>query len=338
MNIDIYIIKSNHLTIRSKILEKTLDILKSLMNKNNYNVNFIDITNPTVEEIQNNLEFYNKHINLNSDEVDDDDFKNAMTKFNLQQLSNLFKHMKAYEIIKNSKTKHNFIIEDDIILLNEYINNFNDFLQLLKKIEYDIILTCLSVNDDNAKIDILLSSVYYKFLITKNSYFITPETAEKLFNYVNIIRFPIKNLLSKFIFDNKSTLKSYILNKHTIFEGSKLGLFPTSVNSNNHLIQNNNYIEFINMLNNNEDINIATQYYMNYGKDNPDFQYILGLIYYKNNKIKESIDILLNAIINLKKNEGFIPQYNDLINSFINISQFAQFDIENCFKKTGIYN
>ena len=49
----------------------------------------------------------------------------------------------------------------------------------------------------------------------------------------------MKLSLSKFIFDNKENIKSYILNKHTIFEGSKIGIFPTSVNTNNYLIQNN---------------------------------------------------------------------------------------------------
>ena len=40
-------------------------------------------------------------------------------------------------MIKTGTTKHNFIVEDDIILIDTYINNFNECLGLIKKMEYD---------------------------------------------------------------------------------------------------------------------------------------------------------------------------------------------------------
>jgi GR25 family glycosyltransferase involved in LPS biosynthesis len=319
------------------MLMTTLDLVIGMMKNNNFNVKIINILKPSIEDIEQNLTDYDKKINLNNDEINDPDFKTAQVKFNLAQLSNLHKHIQAYDIIKNSKTKHNFIIEDDIILLDEHKNNFNDFLKLLKTIDYDLLLTCLAMNDDN-KINVVPVNNYFKILLTKNSYFLTPSTAKKLYEYMSVIRFPMKLSLSKFIFDNKNTLKSYLLNKHTIFEGSKLGIFPTTVNTTNYLIQNNSYITLTNMINNNEtDLNKAYKHYMDYGRDNADFQHMLGLLYYKNKKYKEAIDILKLAVINFKKNEGYMIQYNEIINNCINIYQLYQDDIKDCFNKKGLY-
>jgi GR25 family glycosyltransferase involved in LPS biosynthesis len=336
IDIDIYVIKSEHLTLRNKMLITTLNIIIDMMKKNDYYVNVINIMNPTIEDIEKNISDYDKKINLNNDDITDPDFKTAQVKFNLAQLSNLHKHMCAYEKIKISKTKHNFIIEDDIILLDEYKNNFNDFLKLLKTVDYDIILTCLSMHDTENKINFIPVNNQFKILLTKNSYFITPSTAEKIYDYMNVIRFPMKLSLSKFIFDNK--LKSYLINKHTFLEGSKLGIFPTTVNTNNYLLQNNSYITLANMINNNEqDLNKAYKHYMEFGKDNPDFQHMLGILYYKNKKYKEAVDILKLAVINFKKNEGYMIQYNEIINNCINVYQFYQDDIKECFNKKGLY-
>lgn len=148
----------------------------------------------------------------------------------------------------------------------------------------------------------------------------------------------MKLSLSKFIFDNKENIKSYILNKHTIFEGSKIGIFPTSVNTNNYLIQNNNYVILANMYNNNEqDLNKAHKHYMEFGRDNPDFLHILGLLYFKNKRYKEAIEYLKLAVINFKKNDGYIIQFNETINNCINIHQLYQDDIKECFNKKGLY-
>jgi GR25 family glycosyltransferase involved in LPS biosynthesis len=339
MNIDIYVIKSEHLKKRNMILSNTLNTIVEIMKKIGYTINITNIFNPTVPDIETNIVEYNKSINLNPDDITDPEFKKLQTKFNLAQLSNLYKHRKAYEMIKDSKTKHNFIIEDDIILLPEYIENFTNFIKKLSSYEYDILLACLSNNEEKEPMDIVMSTVYFKVLISKCAYFITPSIGQKLYDYLEVVRFPLKLSLSKYIFDNKSDICAYILNKHTILEGSKLGIFTTSINSNNFLLQNINFIRFIEMLNNNEnDIKKIEEHYNNFGKDNSDFQHILGLIYFKNNKFKEAVEILKIAVLNCKNSEGYMIQNNELLNNAINIYQHYQDDIKDCFAKEGIYS
>ena len=109
MEIDIYVIKSEHLKQRCKMLLNTLDLICGIMTKNNYKIKIINILTPTIEEIETNLGEYDKKINLNNDDIIDPDFKAAQVKFNLAQLSNLHKHIHAYELIKKSKTNTNNI-------------------------------------------------------------------------------------------------------------------------------------------------------------------------------------------------------------------------------------
>jgi hypothetical protein len=338
MDIDIYVIKTEYLKNRNRLLITTLDKLIKIMNDNNFKTNIINVLSPTMEDIENNINDYNKNINLNPDDIKDDDFKKNQTKFNFAQLSNLYKHRKAYEMIKNTKTKHNLIIEDDIILLDENMQNFKDFMKILNKIEYDILLTCVYHNNNKPKIDYLLSNINHKILSSKNSYFISTETASKLYDYLEIVRFPIKLSISKYIYDNKDKIKSYILNKCTLLDGSKLGIFPTSINGNNLLIQNSNFIELVNMLNNDEqDINKIENFYNKNGKDNSDYQHIMGIIYYKKKMYKKAIDILKSGVYNLKNNDGYIAQFTEILNNCINMHQFSQDDIKDCFTKEGIY-
>lgn len=345
--IDIYVILSEHLINRKKSIEITLNKLKTLMINNNYEINISYITSPTEKDIDNNISEYNNKINL-IEHIEDNDFKQEQTKFNLAQLSNLYKHKKAYEIIKNNNNaKHNFIIEDDSIIMDDYINNINDCLGLIKRIEYDILFTCISDNNNSGKINIELSSLKYKILMMKSSYFINKETADKLYNYLDIIRFPIKISISKFIYDNKNVIKSYILNKHTIFEGSKLGIYSSSTKHSNFLIQNNYYIEMINILNelnktddekqNNLIIEKGIKHCETYGNNTPEFLHVLGLMFYKKNRYNDALNAMNKAVYCFKKNEGYVPSFNEILNNSINMHKYCQNDIEDCFNKSSIY-
>jgi hypothetical protein len=339
--INIYIIKSAHLPVRAKSIDITINKIRNMMKSQKIESNVIYITTPSVEEIEKNIEEYNKQINL-TENIEDEDFKKLQNKFNLAQISNLIKHRKAYELIKNSNNKHNLIIEDDAVILDDYVNNFNDFLKIINKIEYDILFTCISNNNTTAKrIEIELSTISFKILLCKSSYFITPSTATKLYDYLQVIRFTLKNSLSKYIYDNRDNLQSYVLNKHTILEGSKIGIFSSTIHPTNPQLQNNNYIEMINLYNKfDTDETIfdeILEFYNKNGKMNPEFQHLVGLLYYKKNDYNKALEYLQDAVMNIKKKEGYIPVFNEILNNCINMHKFCQDDIKDCFNKPGIY-
>lgn len=342
-DIGIYIITSEHLKLRFNHLNQQIVRLKGLFDKANYNYQFFQINNPSSNEIEKNLDKYKDRVQLNKDEIEDNDFKNLISPINTNQLSNFLKQEKALEMIKNSKTKINFIIEDDIMVIDEFANNFLDLLEKIKTHEFDLIFTSVAINDNSSEFKFIKSIEYFKVLIAKSSYFITNDCAANLLTYFEKIKFNYKINLSYYIWENKESVKSLIFNKNLLFEGSKIGLFSTSVNNNNFLYQNGEYVKLAQLIGNHEYLDDevvkkAEEIYNSSGKNNPDFQHSLGLVYYKNKNFKKAKETLIEAILNLKKTDGFICQHNEALNNCINMHQFEQSDIENVLKLPGIYS
>jgi hypothetical protein len=342
-DINIYLITSEHLKIRFNHLNHQIVKLKGIFDKLDINYNFIQINTPTNKEIENAIDKYKERVNLNKDEITDDDFKNLITPLNTNQLSNFSKQQKALEMIKNSNVKINYIIEDDIMIIDEFIDNFIKLLEKIKTLDFDILLTAIAINDTTNEDKFLNSYDCFKVLIAKSSYFITNKCAEKLFEYLNKIKFTYKLSLSHFIWENKKDIKSFVYNKNLLFEGSKIGLFTSNTNSNNFLYQNGEYIKLTQIVGNNEYIEDsvvkqAESIYNSSGKNNPDFQHTMGLIYYKNKDYKRAKEMLIDAVLNLKKADGYISQQNETLNNCINMHQFEQSDIDNVLKLNGVYS
>lgn len=342
--LNVYIITSENLKSRHGFLNNQLEKLKNIFNETNIKYNFNQISSPTQNYIEANLNDYKNKVNMNKDSIEDNDFKSFVNIINSAQLSNIYKHINAYEMIKTSNSKYNFIIEDDFFIIDEYINNFKKLLEKIKTTDYDLIFSCLSINNEKTtKYEFINSHENFKILLSKSSYFISPATATKLIDYLQIVSFNFKLSISKFIWENKDTIKSYIFNKHTLFEGSKVGIFTTSMNTNNFLYQNNDYITLSQLIGNDDYladsvVKKAEEIYNKAGKNNPDFEHTLGIIYYKNKNYEKAKDILKMSVFNLKRMEGFISPYNEILNNCINMHQFEQKDIENTLKLPGIYS
>ncbi len=179
--------------------------------------------------------------------------------------------------------------------------------------------------------------------MSKNAYLITPRCAEKLLKFLEKIRFTYKINLSYFIWENRYTIESYVYNKNTILEGSKIGLYTTSLNNNNYLYQNNEYLKLSQLVGSRDyiddfEVKTAEMVYNNCGKNNPDFEHSMGLIYYKNKNYKKAKEILIQAILNMKKTDGLISRNSEMLNNCINMHQFEQSDIEDALTINGIYS
>lgn len=341
-NINIYIITSDNLKLRFNNLNQQIGKLKEILENCNFNFNFHQINNPSNSEIEKNLDKYKEIVVLKKDEIEDDDFKNQVTPINTCQISNIAKHLKAYELIKNSDDKYHFIIEDDIIIIDEFINNIKTLFNKIKTTEYDLIFTGIAINKDG-DLNLINSHNYFKVLISKCSYFISKDCSIKLIEFLAKFRFPMKLSLSYFIWQNKETIKSFVSNKNLFFEGSKIGIFTSSINNNNFLYQNGEFVKLTQLIGDNEYISDdiikkAEDIYNNAGKNNPDFLHTLGLAYYKNKNYKKAKETLIEAVLSLKKNDGFLCQHNEILNNCINMHQFEQSDIENALKLPGIYS
>lgn len=342
MKINIYIITSDHLKLRFNNLNTQIGKLKEIFDKLSITYKFHQINNPSSSDIEKNLDKYKEIVSLKKDEIDDDDFKNQVIPINTSQISNIIKHLKAYELIKTSDDIYHLIIEDDIIIIDEFIPNFNLLLSNLNNFNYDLVFTGIAINQPN-NFNFIDSYKFFKVLVSKCSYFVSKECAVKLIDFHNKIRFPMKLSLSYFIWNNKNDIKSYISNKNIFFEGSKIGLFTSSINNNNFLYQNGEFVKLTQLIGDNdfvpnEIVKKAEEIYNSSGKNNPDFLHTIGLAYYKNKNFKKAKDTLIEAVMALKKNDGYISQHNEILNNCINMHQYEQSDIDNALKLSGIYS
>lgn len=340
--IDVYIITSEHLKHRFASLNQQITKLKSIFTSNDFKYNFHQINNPSHKDVENNINEYKDIVDLNKDIIEDEDFKNLVIPLNSNQISNFMKHKKALELIKKSKNKLNFIIEDDFIIIDDFITNFNEVLSHINNEYFDILFTSISMNEDKAN-EFKQTTDFFKIIVAKSSYFITNDCSIKLLDFLTKIRLTYKLNLSYFIWVNKNTIKSLIFNKNVCFEGSKIGLFPTSTAINNFLYQNSEFVKLNSIVSTkeeltDEDVTEAEVIYENSGKNNCDFQHTLALAYFKNKNYLKAKLMMINAVSNLKKNNGLINPQNEILNNCINIHKYEQKDIDNCLKFDGIYS
>lgn len=336
--INIIVILTKKLNNRTNYLNSSLLFLKNTIEKNNYICEISIIDNPDDKEINENIEIYNKRVNY--EKGDNEEYNKLIQGLTINQISNTEKHRKALEKVNNESI--NIIMEDDIIISKEYIKNIEYiFSKILKNENIDILILSDFIYNDN-ELELIDQNIYNKILISKSSYIINKKTANKLRNYLEIFKYDMKTSLSKFMEENKD-LKKYMLNKCTLLEGSKIGLFLSSTKSKNFLSQNSEFIELVKLTNKEKitevDYKMGEKIYNNLEYlDNADIQHLFGILNYKYKNINLAKKYMTLATINLKKNLGYISKSHEIINNTINIYKYEQLLLDDCKKNKSKYS
>lgn len=325
--LNIYVIQTKDLNNRNNNLNLNLNVLKSYAEKANFIVNIKVVNEPEKSFIINNIDLYNKRVKYDKEEgiYMDEKFNSVITNLNPYQISNIEKCRTILKLINTDDELH-YIVEDDIFMIKNFYENIKILFEKLydnSYIDWDILFTCLVDNMDDSELNIVNSRNSYKILMSKSSFFINAKTANLLYEYLNIFKYNLKIGISKFIWDNKD-IRSMTLNKHTVFEGSKYGLYPSSVSGGNFLYQNNYYIKLNNISNideiTEENINEALIIFNNVKSLNsPDILHTMGLIFYKKKDIDNAKKYFYEAYTSLKKNKGYISKSSEILNNTINI-------------------
>tara|TARA_B100001142_G_scaffold317538_1_gene358596 strand:+ start:2961 stop:3986 length:1026 start_codon:yes stop_codon:yes gene_type:complete len=337
--INIIVIHTPNLKNRTPYINSTLTYLKNTLEKNGFISNILISNKPEQEDILKDINEYNKRVNY--DKENNNIFDNLITSLNVNQISNIEKHRNALKLVKENEL--NLIIEDDLIISKDYIDNIDNLFKIiLTDYNSDILITSDFVSDEDTNLKLINFNNYNKVLITKSSYFINKNTADKLYDFLNILKYDMKTALSKFILDNID-LNVKLLNKCTFLEGSKVGIFLSSTKNKNFLSQNGNYIELIKIINNNtiDDnmYNNALELYKTLEYlDNAEILHLYGILQYKRGNINEAKKYMKEALLKLDKNYGFFSKTNDILNNAINICQFDQSLLIECKNNKSKYS
>jgi tetratricopeptide (TPR) repeat protein len=122
-----------------------------------------------------------------------------------------------------------------------------------------------------------------------------------------------------------------------LIEGTKIGIYPSSVNSVNYLYFNNEYIGLLKICNKDiiteDDIKDACELYKIVENINSsDIINVMGMIYNKNKNYKEAKKYFIQALNVHKKNYGYLQKNSNILNNCINIFQHDQDMLEECLK------
>lgn len=338
--INIIVIYTKSLNNRIQYINSTLTFLKNLFEKYNQVVNVITIDNPNHSDILNDIEKYNKRVNY--DKIENCEYNNHIIPLNPNQISNIEKQRNA--LLKVKEEEYNLIIEDDVIISKDYIENIELLIKNINILDnIDILITSDFIYKENKNIELISFKEYDKILLSKSSYFINKKTADKLFEGTDIFKYEYKVFLTKFLKENNDKIDTRILNKCTFLEGSKVGIFGTSLRNKNFLSQNSQYIELAKLVNlniiDNTIIKNATNIYKTLENlENPEIDHIYGLLYYKSNDINKAKQYINKAVINMKKNNNYCSKSNEILNNAINIYKLEQECFDECIKLKSKYS
>lgn len=344
LTLNIYVVHSPHLSSRLRYINSTIEMLKKMTEGIGYKVELNLVKEPSREQIEDNIEHHNKRVNY--DKEDDEQYNKLISPLNGAQISNIEKHRLIHKVIANASSDLHFVIEDDALIGEDYLHNIKTLFERLKDDSFrkgwDILFTCMADVESGA-LQLQDSRKSYKMLISKSSYLIKPVLAGKLYEYLETYKYTLKNAIGKYIWDHKE-VNAHVLNKHTFLEGSKMGLFTTSVNNSNFLFQNSHFVALARITAVHEEIGEqqlkeAEALYKQLEKlEDPDVLHTMGVIYYKSKDYANAKKYMTDASYKLQDKQGYVSRSSEILNNAINIYQYDQNQLEECKKKVSKYS
>jgi hypothetical protein len=355
IKLNIYIVYSEELENRHTTINSSISLIKDICMQKNIEAKINVISEPGKEHINKYITTFNSRVNYDKF-AGNNIYNELITPLNVCQISNFEKHRYIYKLIlENTKESEanelHLIIEDDIIVLKDYIANITELIEDLANTAneaantadaaWDILFTCLNVVNNPAKY--ININELYNIIISKSCYIIrNREMCAKLYEATNTFKLNIKLTLSKFLKDNNYIAKSY--NKITFIEGSKLGLYPSAVNPNNYLFLNNNYIALKQLSEKKDltedDIKKAEQIYSeSLNIQSIDIQNLMGIIYFNYKNYKKAKEYMTTSLNNLKNCKGYsIMKNNEILSNTINIYKYDQDLLAECIVAKSKYS
>lgn len=350
VKLNVFVVYSPHLENRANHINSTIDFIKNTSEKAGFVFNVNIIVDPSREYIDKNIELFKNRINYDKYPSVSDinkEFNSMIQILNPSQISNIEKHRGIYKhIMDQSEDDIYMIIEDDVVIGKEYIYNIEKLFNNLKdktfEDNWDILFTCLPSMKQEGKMKLEYIKDSYTTLICKSSYFIKPSLCKDLYKYTEVLKFTLKNSFARFFYENPHINAMY-LNKHTFLEASKIGIVPSSVNPNNFLFQNNQFILLTEISKlpviKEDDLKEANKLFeIAKQTDSADILHIMGIIHYKYKDYNKAKEYMSAAVDNLKKNKGYLQQNSEILNNCINMYQYEQENLEEYIKTTPKYS
>lgn len=255
-------------------------------------------------------------------------FNGLIKNLHIFHLSNALKHYKALEVIAQSEDNSiNIILEDDVSFDTKTI--FDKLEEVIDKYEPGsiVFLGMPNNNTQTSKLQLVPTDQLFEVLPYNDSYLVDKTAAKKLLESFLPIKFIANIQMSIAI--KKAGIKCYQTIPNIFVDGSKLGIFTSSMNANNILVFNPDYMKIREIVNKDfitsADKSIAEQLFANSPcAPHPDFQYLRAQYYSKLEDYKTALKVYQDTYDVYSKNMCIVNHESNFLKEFMRTYKHLQ--------------
>lgn len=340
----IYGIHTEHLTQRATRFHGNIQQLRTAAIGLGYRVVPRLVLKPDVGKITDSLKEYGEKVSY--EPTGDSEIDMQRQVFSTEMLSNFEKHREAWRHIMEIPDEQVgekdlfLVIEDDSYLLGDGLEGWKFVLNTAHAEEWDMIH--LGIAQTESKANYVILNRVSKVLPSKDAYLISRAAAKRLYNELtDKYRFILRVQLSHYANQHKD-FRILCPNKRVLIDGSKLGIFPSSIHVNNLLAFNNEYVTLLKLFNSprlDKEIKTARQIYKAIEHlCSPEGSFIMGKIEEKLGNPHEARRLYENSFAYMKANQGIINGRSELVTNLIKLYSKYQSDVEECSRLPSKYS
>lgn len=293
-SLHVFIIHSKALDVR----KQRMDSLKALFENASFSVEFVDEYNPVdikQDDISNNF-------NLAKTNSPTDVYDGFVKNMHINQISNGLKHKHAIFKASRCAADYCLILEDDVLFGDDIVKRINDACVQLSAATEPVDLLFLGLPSlvpiDETKANTMRkTSEFYRVLPCCDSYLASRATMKKLSDAYGPIRF-ITNIQLSYVCETNG-LQMYMTSPNIFLDGSKYGVFLSSVDPNGHLLFNPDHNRLVSLISKGtytqDEANIIENIFENMKfKNHPDIMHLEAQYLIANKKYAKAETILEN--------------------------------------------
>lgn len=254
-------------------------------------------------------------------------FNSLIRNMHINQLSNCLKHKEAIELISKSQDgDFNIVLEDDVVYNDNIGTSLYEVLSNMPDNTEVMFLGLPSSKDQSQSYQDLKR--IFKVVPCCDSYFVSKQTAQLMTQNYSPIKFA-NNIQLSYLFE-KLNLNAKLSNPNVFIDGSKLGLYFSTLEVNNRLIFNEDYVQLLRLLTQKdtftpEDKNTINRLFTEVKlKTNPEFYYLKALWEYKQGHYEFSKAIYQYAYDLYESNGVLLNNQSSFMRDYLRVFRHLQ--------------
>lgn len=317
------VIHSKKLALRMPTLQPTLNKLQDMLGYD-VKVEVIDKHDPEdidVNVIREKIVLENPKSNTIFDQL--------VRNIHVKHVSQSLKHHEAFDkFVKDQSFNALLVLEDDVLATPSIASDLNAAVQLIKSND-NIEVLCLGAPTPKSSSNNKFISMFehFRFLPSVDSYLVTRKGAEKIHPNFFPIRYQTNVHLSFLCMKHNVNI---VLNVPNIFvNGSKLGVFLSSVDPNNRLFMNQDFNKLVainakTIVDNRDVLDVEDLIKSGSFKEHPDFQHQLGVFYSKVKNYEKAKEFYDKAYKTFIENDCLLNNESEFLLNYTRVFQHFQ--------------